>query len=66
MITPNRIVVGQKPNQGRRMVATIIAPKKSQRQVRASRFIFGGRFLYSSELLMPHDNAQKERTAMVV
>ncbi|SFT76253.1 hypothetical protein SAMN04487915_103103 [Arthrobacter sp. ov118] len=48
------------------MVATIIAPKKSQRQVRASRFIFGGRFLYSSELLMPHDNAQKERTAMVV
>ena len=53
MSKPNKIVVGQKPNQGRRIVDTIIAPKKSQRLVRASRFIFGGRLRYSSELLMP-------------
>jgi hypothetical protein len=65
MIRTNRIVVGQKPNQGRRIFPTIIAPRKSQRLVRANRFIFGGRFRYSSELLMPHGNAQRERKGMV-
>lgn len=64
MIKLNVIMVGQKPNQSPSIGAASITLTKTFNAVRANLFIFGGRFRYSSELLMPH-TVYRTRTAVL-